>query len=716
MSFPRRTQVLTPHLIALACATWCTTLALPAQAQNAALERVEITGSSAPADNAGVAASALRTPIAVERTPQSVVVISRQTLDEQGITTLAQAIGNVSNVRGVDERDLNNGQALIRGFGAGVLLDGLALPGLFSTPTVIDSARRIEVLKGPGSALYGGAQAAGGSGFVGGLIAITSAAPEPVAAYSVAARLGSYSERAAAVDLNRPMSASSGVRLVASASSQGSEVDRITTRRRHLEPSFAWRPTADSELLLRLRSTRSEAVDYAGLPVNGTLVDAGYTLPRNRILNAEGQPDTTNTLDSLNLQWRMKLGELWKLQLTLGRVNSEVDQRGAFAFPFAYDPATPASPFILLAGARLWEKFESTSFAPSLTGVFAGGGTRHTVVAGADIDYTRDNAFLRFSPNFGALGLADVTHYVAPAWAEPDGTTPPSQRNQYRSKAFYLQDQVDIGALGLLAGVRHTRIDIVDVNPEGFVANTSSNSATTARAGVTYAFTSQLSAFTGWAQGMKVPTYAILLEPPKPEKSAQKEVGLRLTRLDGVSASLAWYELTVDNALVANPDPLAVGTSVQAGRKQSRGVDLDLTWQASPQWHGLLALSRASATISEDSRAALVGKQLFSVPRTTARVATRYSLGAGSAMPGLSLGLGLTHHSALPGDNSNSFFTPSATVFDTQAAYRIGDLQLSLNVRNLTDKKYWEPSRYFGGGQVTPAPRRTLALQGQLAF
>jgi iron complex outermembrane receptor protein len=183
-----------------------------------------------------------------------------------------------------------------------------------------------------------------------------------------------------------------------------------------------------------------------------------------------------------------------------------------------------------------------------------------------------------------------------------------------------------------------------------------------------------------------------------------------------VSASLAWYDLTVDNALVANPDPLFVGTSVQAGRKQSRGVDLDLTWQASPQWHSLLALSRASATISEDSRAALVGKQLFNVPRTTARVATRYTLGSGSALPGLGLGLGLTHHSALPGDNTNSYFTPSATVFDAQAGYRLGQVQLSLNVRNLTDKKVWEPSRYFGGGQVTPAPRRTVALQGQVTF
>ncbi|MEY2687978.1 MAG: hypothetical protein RL375_2176, partial [Pseudomonadota bacterium] len=101
MSFSTRHPVLPRRLIALACAAGYASIAVPALAQSTALERVEITGSATPADNTGVAASALRASIAVERTPQSVVVISRQTLDEQGITTLSQAITNVSNVRGV---------------------------------------------------------------------------------------------------------------------------------------------------------------------------------------------------------------------------------------------------------------------------------------------------------------------------------------------------------------------------------------------------------------------------------------------------------------------------------------------------------------------------------------------------------------------------------------------------------------------------------------
>ena len=65
--------------------------------------------------------------------------------------------------------------------------------------------------------------------------------------------------------------------------------------------------------------------------------------------------------------------------------------------------------------------------------------------------------------------------------------------------------------------------------------------------------------------------------------------------------------------------------------------------------------------------------------------------------------------SALKGDAGNTYETPAATVFDAQASYRVGSVRLGLVLDNLTDRKYWVPSRYFGGGQVTPAPRRSVA-------
>jgi iron complex outermembrane receptor protein len=92
------------------------------------------------------------------------------------------------------------------------------------------------------------------------------------------------------------------------------------------------------------------------------------------------------------------------------------------------------------------------------------------------------------------------------------------------------------------------------------------------------------------------------------------------------------------------------------------------------------------------------------------------ALPGGSALPGLGVGLGLKHHGALKGDAANTFETPAATVFDAQVSYRVRSARLGLVVDNLTDRKYWVPSRYFGGGQVTPAPRRSVAATASWQF
>ena len=105
-------------------------------------------------------------------------------------------------------------------------------------------------------------------------------------------------------------------------------------------------------------------------------------------------------------------------------------------------------------------------------------------------------------------------------------------------------------------------------------------------------------------------------------------------------------------------DPANPGYSIQAGKQQSKGVDIDLRWQATPSWAWIAAFTAQKAEITEDSNAAWVGKQLFNVPEQTARLATRYDFRSGD-LAGLGLGLGLTHNSKLPGNQTNTFFTPA---------------------------------------------------------
>lgn len=686
----------------------------PAHAQDsgsmaASLPRVEV-NASAGRDDPGVASSALRTAIPIEQTPQSVVVLPRKLLEEQGVQTLSEALRNVSNVRGVDNRDLANGGFLIRGFDAAVLLDGVAVPGYFSTPSSMAAARRVEVIKGPAGTLYGGSQAVGGGGFVGGLVALTTASPETQPAYSAGLRIGTDDERGFTADLNQPLGSEWSVRLVVDTVSQDSETELLSQRRTDISPSLAWRPNPDSELVIRLRQAEVSGDDFSGLPARGTVVSAPFKIPRSRNLTAAGVPDTTTETTSINAQWSQRIDDTWSWNLTVAKLRAELDQRGSFPFPFDYDNASPG-PDLLLAGARLHNRFDSWVVSPGATAKFRTGDVGHTVVAGIDYDRTNDDAFLRFSPGF-VLGPINVLDPVRPAWVEPDTTDTPDQKNRYRTTAVYAQDHMDLGALTLLLGLRYSRIKVDDVNPAFGIDNESDNHDTSVRVGATYAFTPQVSVFAGYGEGIRVPTFAIFLNPPKPQHAEQTEIGLRLTKLAGVTASLAWFDLRLDNVVVPNPnptnDPALIGTSIQSGEQRSHGVDLDLTWQASPAWNWLAAFSWMQPEDGSD--------QLFNVPKTTGRVATRYDFGADSFLPGLGLGLGMTRHGKLPGDAANNYFTPSATVWDSQVSYRLGMTTLGLFVNNLTDKKYFEPSVYFGGGQVTPAPRRSVVATARIDF
>jgi iron complex outermembrane receptor protein len=685
-------------------------VATPAWSQTASTtaQRVEVTGSGR-ADDFSVSTGALRAPIPVDQTPQSVLVLPRSLLDEQGVRTLTEALGNAASVRGTDARDQLNFGLRIRGFEAGVLVDGVALPGTFTTPDLLAGVSRIDVVKGPVGTLYGGAQAAGNGGFIGGLVALTTAAPQPTFSASASARAGTQAQAGLAADINVPLGPTVAARLQAETSREDSETDRIRHKRLAVQPSLAWRPGRDTDVVLRWRHTESRGLDYSGLPRKGTIEPAEYEVPRSRIITAESTPESTTELDAVNLQWTQQLSEAWSLQVTLAHVDARYDQRGTFpldSVTFGWPAVSEFDgPFYTVVGARLWNQQQSTVLSPSLTGRLEALGAKHTLSAGLDLDRTRDDAYLVFAPNFGVLGPIDIRQPAYPAWNEPVAPAVPDQQNRYRSTGVYVQDHADFGGFQLLASVRHSTVRVTDVNPAFFVDNDTRNTRTLGRVGGVLQLAPGVSAFAGWGQGMRVPTGAVFTEPPKPELSDQTELGLRLDDWHGVSATLAWFDLSLRNGLQA--DPVNVGQTLQVGEETSRGVDLDLVWQ-------LAAGTRLLGSWSHiDTEVVDTGKRFVDLPDTTARVALRHDFAGSSALSGLGLGLGFTYHSALAGDADNSFETPSATVWDAQLSYRSGAFLFGVVARNLADKAYFVPSRYFGGGQVTPAPERSVALTVQ---
>lgn len=700
------------------------TLAVGAHAQaeaEASLKPVVVTGQRSgyivPTTNA-----ATRTDTPVEQVPQSIVSLPRQVIEDQGARNLNEVLRNASNVNDLDPRDANIASFKIRGFYASTVVDGVAMPGWFSNQESLVNLQQVDVLKGPAGALFGATQGIGAYGNQGGTIALTTFAPETSPLRTVGVELGSYRAKRAWFDVNQPLSNDWAVRLTGERQDSGSESQRVFFHRTALFPSLRWTPSSATEVVLRLRYLDNTGLDYSGLPVAGTLDRSAFTLPRSTTIASPDLPDTTHKARGATLQWTQQLNNTWLFNLTAASQHVTLDERGTWLMPaaggmfacFGYGSAATTGNF--LCGTRMWEHMRTNSLASSVTARFATGAARHTVNAGIDYERTADDGYMAYPNGVGIVSLTDLVDLPPasyPAWTEPVSPDVPDQRNIYRATVAYVQEQLDIGGWHLLGSLRHADIKITDVNSAWMIDNQSHNRKTTPRVGAVYDWTPQVSTFAGWSKGIKVPSVSIFTTPPKPEESEQKEVGLKFKDLSGVAATLAWFELTRKNAVMG--DPNNPGYSIQAGQQRSRGVDADLRWRATPSLTWIAALARMQARITEDSNTALVDKRLFNVPETTARLAARYDVLSGP-LAGLGGGLGLTHHGKLAGDSTNTFFTPSATLWDAQLSYRAGGARYGLNITNLFDHQYFKPTTYFAGGQVMPAPRRTLMASAQFSF
>jgi iron complex outermembrane receptor protein len=570
------------------------------------------------------------------------------------------------------------------------------------------------------------------------MIGITTKAPGPDAKRQVGFRAGSYNDRAYFADLNQPINETLGVRLVAQKQSADSETDRVSSGQTFIAPSIALNIDRDSKFVLRLKHVENEWYDSVGLP--------SQTAARNGNLTAEGIPKSTMNADSINAQYTQRLNDTWKFDLVVAETRAKFDQRAMFYLsPNSYIPnADPGG-----ESARLWQDMKTTVISPTLTSRFDTGSAKHTLLLGAEEVKTRDDGYV--AVNRTDTGIPDgfggtlnavtacmfgfqctYTSYSAPyaAWVEPTAPSDPYNKVSSTTHALYAQDQIDLGRWHFQAGLRYARMSINDYytggtfyggnDPAGLTAGHDDKdtfSKVLPRVGAVFDISNNASVFAGYGEGMKVPVGG-LYDPDakrKPEESNQTEIGFRLKDWHGLTATLAWFDLTRRNVPAYDS---VKGYVYQVGEQNSKGIDLNLALKASQSLTVLAGLSDQKAiTVENQNSAESVGKSLQNVPAQTTRLAMRYDVRGGD-LAGLGFGLGLRHHSKLAADSSNTNFTPPVTVYDSQVSYRMKGVSLNLAINNLLDKKYVVPSSqslsdaplYF------PALRRTAMLTATMDF
>ncbi len=635
--------------------------------------------------------------------PQSIQVLNRTLIEEQGAQSLTEVLANVSGVVPNHEQETVLVNPFIRGQEAEILLDGLISYGDTAVidPSSLATVDRVEVAKGATSTLFGGGVGAP----TGGLINLVTPTPLDEERYRLTLRGGSFATRAVGIDLNQPLSDAVSFRLTGEGYQSDDMIDAVDIDRLTLNPSLSWQLAEDTNLILRGFYNRIEQLEYTGLPAE---VAGLPGVNRLQFTGATNSPRTEVRNQSLHATLEHQFSDRLSGKVHLRGFENEFDEFSSFPF-LSFFPIDGTS-VPIIRGQLPVDTDEITLDASISLEVDPGVGWRHRLLAGFTVDRTDYEAGSGF--DFSPIGVLDYASGENTLDFGPIPAINSSSVNEYETVALYLQDHIEIGdRWRVLASGRLTRYGLREV--VGGSGADESYTEFDPRVGVTYRINDSLSAFAGAATGSRiVPFFAgVNGAPPVPEESESYEIGLKVSS-QSWTGTFAAFRLERTNIPTLDLNDPFFG-SVQNGSQSSEGFEMDLIWEPNEQ----LSVIANAAYVDARNESDIVsfgtvfarGNRLSRIPEWSGRVAARYRFDEG-LLNGLGVGIGATYADEAPLTDANVFSSDSYTVFDAQAGFRIGAVDVQLSIVNLFDREYFRPYQYLLQEVVRPGQERSFFI------
>ncbi|MCE0496117.1 TonB-dependent siderophore receptor [Vibrio salinus] len=614
---------------------------------------------------------ATKTPTDIDKIPQSVQVLPRQLIEDQGareITDLYRSISGLSayNYSYVTFRGFRQDETLFDGV-RGNPFEGFSIPQLFNI-------ERVEVLKGPTAALNGGGEPGGVINYV---------TKKPTA----------DTQRKVSVTGGNEDFASGSVELSGSANKQQTQRYRIGVYQDHENPS---RKNTDVRNRIIDLGYEIDVSDYTtiglqfmdvqqhngGYRLRGIPVDDSGNFLTDTDWNANEASDY-QTLDAQVYQARVDhyFNDNWNGNLTLRYYENTEKQR-------YHEPnglVDTDSDGIYDETKRqlrdqLWEHK-----AGSMTGNLIANYGDHTVLMGADY-YQLNTHYVYYRGNATNLSLTD------PVYDEDTGSVSTSLNKETKTRSerygVYLQDQWDITSkLNLVSGLRWDGFsDHIDD-----LKNNSTDDYTggglSYRLGSTYELTGDFHPYAVIATGF-VPQDAAKQGgasggPFDPEESLMKEIGVRSYWLDNrVNVNLAAYHIIKENVL--QEDPEDSDKYVAYGKVRSQGIEMDMLADITEDWAANLSYAYNDTRVKQayDGISRTVGTRFANAPHHQLGAWTRYDVVALNS----SVGFGASYVSEQLSQDGQR--VKPYTIYDASWQTKIEDWTVQLNVKNLFDKEY----------------------------
>jgi len=674
-------------------------------AEPLALEEMQVTASAERADGpvqgyrATRSASATRTDTAIHETPQSISVVPAQVVEDIGATRLEDALDYAGGV----ERGNNFGgqgltEFLVRGFSTQEFYrNGFAVNRGYPNMPDASTLERIEVLRGPASMLYG-------RGDPGGTFNIVSKQPQAERRTVLGSQVNTDGLRRGTLDTTGALDESAAFTYRLNLVAEGSDSfrDHVESERYNIAPVLRWQLSDDTALILE--------GDYLH---NRHPMDRGLTrypnqagdLSRDRFLGEESAGKLTNQNATTQLRLEHQLDSQWMLRGGIQYLDGSLDGGAVENNGLAADGRTVGRNY-----SERWLNWNDLAVQVNLEGHFDAAGLAHTLLLGVEFDdFNYDSQIDRSG---GATSDFPIDLYD-PVYGQPlpalTRTTTYDDEN-LKSYAFFLQDQIALTErLTAQVGARLERFEQRYENkltPAG--SWDQAHNAVSPRFGLIYDLTEELAVYANTSRSFKPNRGADRSSQAfDPEKGIAHEVGIKYELPEhDLSVTAALFHITKENVLTS--DPLDSNYQVAAGEARSRGFDISVAGNITPQWRVIGGYAYVDAEVTESSSASMpTGTRLVNVPRHSFNLLDTYEFAEGP-LAGLGVGMGVKYVGDRKGGATSTAFDMDAyTTVDLLAYYPLTErVRLNLNLNNLFDEEYEE--RAWGNIWAYPGAPRTL--------
>ncbi|HTH44415.1 MAG TPA: catecholate siderophore receptor Fiu [Oxalicibacterium sp.] len=675
-------------------------------------------------------------------TTQTITVIKKELVQEQGGTTLTEALRNTPGVGTFslgENGATNTGDAIyMRGFDTSnsIFVDNVRDIGAISRDMF--NIEQVEVTKGP-------AGADNGRGAPTGSINLVTKQPTLKESYSGSAAVGSGNFKRVTADLNKPLNLESGAAIRFNLLKDDSGVagrDEVKNDREGVAAAFAFGLKTNTRTYLNYLHIDQHNRPDGGVPTIGL---PGYS-SSNAILNSSPKVDSKNyygttsdfddvKADMFTVRIEHDFSENLKLQNTTRYGKTTQDFLGT-----SFMKIDPATLTLTRTNNQKDQENEIFSNQTNLIAKFTTGAIKHSLVTGLELTREKQSnvgydaaslgtfapsSLYNPDPNVQRIGYDPVRN-----GADSDGQTD--------TASVYLFDTLELNPQWQInGGIRADHYDtdyssaVIGTTRNGFPVGllhqmpdaSKSGTLLNWKLGVLFKPTENSSLYANYATSKQPPGSANFSLSASgvsgnnsadfdPQSTRTAEVGGKWDVIDNkLALTAAVYRTKVSNEVEGN----STDGFFQTAKKRVQGIELGVIGDITRNWSISAGYTTMNTKVDGISVAADGSQGLSYTPKQAFTAWTTYRLPHGFTISGGARYIGEMNK---PSDGATDVpkYIESYWVYDAAATYTISkNVDLQLNLYNLTDKDY-VASINKSGYRYTPGIERSARLTLNVKF